>query len=334
MAENPEFTVRSSTYNLLHRAVLLSACIILLSKSGSGSELKGVSTRVTATLDTNQIRIGEQFKIRLRAITESGTAVRFPVVPDTLNGLEIVERGKIDTLKAGNGMPDTLRQELTVTGFDSGYYVVEPFIFVVNRTDGKIDSLTTEAQLLSVRTIPVDTTKAIKDIKPVMDPPFDWTELLPWLWVLLGTAAATFIAYRLYRRYRLRDRSVTEIRKPSRPAHEIALEAIEKLEAEKLWQQGYHKEYHIRLTDIVRTYIDHRFDVASQESTTDETLQLLHRLRIDGQQHSDLERLLRLADMVKFAKAIPIINENEQSIRDARSFILATATHQQQEAQS
>lgn len=327
--------MRSSLKILLRRAAYLTVYLTtLIYISAKGGEVKNGSTTVSAKLDTNQIRIGEQFRILLNATAERGTTVRFPAVPDTLNGLEIVERGKIDTLKAGNGMPDTLRQELTATCFDSGYYVVEPFIFVVQHPDGKTDSLSTEAQLLAVRTIPVDTTKAIMDIKPVMDPPFDWMELLPWLWVLLGILTAAYIAYRLYRRYRKRDTSVTQVQKPSRPAHEIALESIEQLETEKLWQQGYYKEYHIRLTDIVRTYIDHRFDVASQESTTDETLQLLRSHRIEGQQLSDLERLLRLADLVKFAKAIPIINENEQSIRDARSFILATAANQQQEAQS
>lgn len=327
--------MKTSSHSSYYRSICLPAFrSLLLCLSLLNGNAYGATTSVSATLDTNQIRIGEQFNIRLTAVPENGATINFPIIPDTLNGLEIVERGKIDTLKGGTGNTVTLRQLLAVTGFDSGYFVIEPFLFTVKYPDGKTDSLATEAQLISVKTIPVDTTKAIKDIKPVMDPPFDWMELLPWLWVVLALGIVSYIGYRLYRRFRQRGAVEPDVRKPSRPAHEIALEAIEKLEKEKLWQQGYHKEYHIRLTDIVRMYIEQRFGVASQESTTDETVQLLRGHSIDKNLLADLERMLRLADLVKFAKAVPIINENEQSLSDARSFIVTTAVKQQQEEQA
>lgn len=322
----------SRTHTLLKKIPLLAAttAFFLLSLTVS-HRLLAEGTSVSARLDTNQIRIGEQFKIRLSAVADKGAIVVFPSVADTLNGLEVVERGKIDTLASENGKPLTLQQQLSVTGFDSGYYVIEPFVFIVRNPDGKTDSLSTEAQLVAVKTVPVDTTKDIKDIKAVMEPPFDWMELLPWLWFLLAVVVAVWIGYRLHRRYRSRGGQEPVIRKPLRPAHEIALEEIEKLEKEKLWQQGYHKEYHIRLTDIVRMYIEQRFGVASQESTTDETLQLLRSHLPDASLLVDLERILRLADLVKFAKAIPIIHENEQSIRDARAFVVATAVKPEQQ---
>jgi len=213
---------------------------------------------------------------------------------------------------------------LTITAFDSGFFVVEPFTFLFN-SNGKTDSLSTEAQLITVKTIPVDTTKAIKAIKPVMEPPFDWRELLPWLYLLLFFLIVGAGLYYYIKKRRNRP-AVPILRKvPDRPAHEIALEALVQLEREKLWQQGAFKEYHIRLSDTVRTYIENRFRVAALESTTDETLTGLSRHSIESQLLRQLESIFRLADMVKFAKAIPIVTENEQSMADARTFIISTA---------
>ena len=291
---------------------------------GSTATSHGSNVRVQAMLDTNQIRIGEQFHINLSAIVSSGERISFPVIPDTMNGLDVVQRSGIDTAKQPNGTAITLKQQLTFTGFDSGFYVIEPFQFLVTASDGKTDTISTEAQLISIKTIPVDTTKAFKDIKPVMDPPFDWREWLPYiigLFVLLIFAIAGYLIYR-----KIKNKPVLPqiIQRPARPDHEIALEALDQLEREKLWQQGNYKEYHIRLSDIVRTYIEARYGVSSLESTTDETLSGLRKHAIATENTQSLETILRLADLVKFAKAIPIVTENEQSMADARKFIAAT----------
>lgn len=290
-------------------------------------------TRVNAKLDTNQIRIGEQFNIRLSVQTTPENRITFPVVPDTLNGLEIVSRSTIDTTRSEDGKQLTLSQQLAVTAFDSGYYVVEPFTFVISQANGAADSMSTEAQLISVKTIPVDTTKAIKAIKPILEPPFDWRELLPWLFGILILLAIAGTFYYYWRKYKNRIVVPEPPKAPLRPPHELALEALAQLESEKLWQQGAFKEYHIRLSDILRSYLEHRYRVASLESTTDETLTGLRKHSLPENEMRRLESVLRLADMVKFAKAIPIVTENEQALSDARLFIRHTAEQQIKEGE-
>ena len=310
-------------YWLIFPAAFFTCCVLLALHAVSFSAAE--PTRVIASLDTNTIRIGEQIKLQFTVNTSSDKRISFPVLPDTMNGLEIVSRSAIDTIRSEDGQQLTLKQQLSITAFDSGYYVVQPFIFLVSSKTGSVDSLSTEAQLISVKTIPVDTTKAIKTIKPIMEPPFDWRELLPWFYfiIVLTVIGGAVYYYLLKRKNRVVE---PEVRKaPDRPAHEIALEALAQLEGEKLWQQGAFKVYHIRLSDILRTYLEHRFLVAALESTTDETLQGLRRHSLDALSLSKLESVLRLADMVKFAKAIPIVTENEQSLSDARAFIRGTA---------
>jgi len=282
------------------------------------------NVNVSAKIDTANIRIGEQFHINLNATAPAGTKLFFPVLPDTIKKLEIVERSKIDTTKSADGKTNTFHQQLTLTSFDSGFYVIEPIPFFfqqANKPDS--DSVSTEAQLITVRTIPVDTTKAIKDIKPTLDVPFTFKEALPYI---IGLLVLIVLVIIIVREIKKKKNKVVEVKVkiPSRPPHEIALEELKKTEEEKLWQQGHFKKYHSAVADIIRMYIEHRFAVNAMEYTTDETLDHLKGNVINEEAKRKLKNILQLADMVKFAKAQPIAPENEQSIKDAYDFVMLT----------
>ena len=142
---------------------------------------------VSATPDTNQIRIGEQFKINLKANVSTGTNIIFPIFADTINKFEIVSKSEIDTSMSEDKSNVTLSQTYTVTGFDSGYFVVEPFNFtILNQESAQIDTFPTEAFLISVKTIPVDTTQAIKDIKAPLSVSMTLKEILLLVVIIVG----------------------------------------------------------------------------------------------------------------------------------------------------
>jgi len=111
---------------------------------------------------------------------------------------------------------------------------------------------------------------------------------------------------------------------PKRPPHETALEELKKLEGERLWQQGLVKQYHSRLTDIVRTYIEHRFGIIAMEMTTGEIMQSVRNMHFESTSAEKLSHILTLADMVKFAKLQPLPGENEMCMQHAYEFINAT----------
>jgi hypothetical protein len=110
---------------------------------------------------------------------------------------------------------------------------------------------------------------------------------------------------------------------PQRPAHEIALEALQNLSDEKLWQNGYNKEYHSRLSDIIREFISNKWSLHAMELTTDEILMLNPIKNQSPQQFEHLKKMLQLADLVKFAKADPLGIENENSFDIAIDFVNA-----------
>ncbi|MBK6837635.1 MAG: hypothetical protein IPG90_04630 [Bacteroidetes bacterium] len=292
----------------------------------SSLSAKAVPDDVTvfAKIDTTQIRIGEQIKLNLTASAPPGAKFKFPLIPDTMNGLEFVNRSGIDTLKSENGKNIIYSQSVKVTAFDSGFFVLEPFHFLLLKDNQLPDTLSTEALLISVRTIPVDTTKEIKDIKATMDVPISWKEILVYVIAALVLILLVFFIIREIRRRRKMPKPEVKIVVPVIPPHILALEALKKTMEEKLWQQGLYKQYHSSVSDTLRAYIEGRFEINALELTTDETMSRFrgNMLREDARQK--LFGILQLADMVKFAKVIPIGSENEQSMTDAVQFVMLT----------
>ncbi len=280
-----------------------------------GMHLQAQNTLVKATLDTNEILIGDQVKLTLSAQHPIGVKVAFPIMQDSIGKIEIISVGKIDTIKEANQTTLTESQTIVITGFDSGYYVVPPFP-ILSLQNQKTDTLLTEPLAFGVHTLPVDTTQAIKEIKGPLDVPFTWRDAVPYV---IGALLLGLLVFGIYYWVKKRKRKTAPEapKAPPRPAHELALEQLQLLEEEKLWQQGEAKAYHIRLTDIVRTYLENRFNIAAMEQTTDEILTSCRGIALNKDLKEKLHGMLTLADLVKFAKVQPLPDENTRSMQDA-----------------
>ena len=285
--------------------------------------LQAQPTTVSATMDSTILLVGEQTRLTFTVAQMRGRQVCAPVFSDTIvSGLEIVERLPLDTQLADDGLL-LVSQSYVLTSFDSALYFIDAQPFV----DGA-DTLYSNPLSLKVVSIPVDTAQhAIADIKPVYAPPFDWP--LFWLIVLitLGVAALAVIGFFVYRYVKRHAAPSAEVAEPQdlRPAHEIALERLDVIKAEKLWQQNRAKEYHTQLTDVVRDYIARRFGICAVEQTSAEILAGIQP-ELSGQKtvYADLKTLLTTSDLVKFAKYKPLVSEDEKSLALAYQFVEAT----------
>jgi hypothetical protein len=276
---------------------------------------------VSALPDTTKIRIGEHFNIELMAKGPVGSKFVFTILNDTINAhFDIISKGKYDTLLSADKSEITLKQKWTVTSFDSGYWAIAPLKFYNLPDTSK--SFETEAFLMQVNTVEVDTTKEIKDIKQPFSAPISWQEWLPYA---LGTVGIiVLILFIIWYIKRKRNQPVKLPDPIVINPGEKALSLLLELDRKKLWQNGLTKEYYTELTDILRNYFDEKFLTNTNEQVTDEIM-LSMRAHLNQINLNQLKQILWLADMVKFAKEQPIANENEMAYKNAYEIISVTS---------
>ncbi len=304
--------------------ILISFCLLIIANCSLHAQVEAF-----ATMDTNKIRIGEQSKIDLYIkynVKQKKLNIQWPVIGDTLRKeIDVVNVSKIDTTIPDKNKPDEILQHetITVTSADSGFWAIQPFVFVVNNDTSNL--IKTDALLLAVYTLPVDTAEAsIKDIKAPFDEPFDWHEYLPYIYGGVAALVVLIIIIIILIKVFKKKPVIIEPPKPKVPAHITALNALEEIKNKKLWQEGKFKEYHTLISDALRAYIENRYGVAAMELTSDEIFKIMNSQVIDGISKEKLRQVLTLADYVKFAKVIPIDVENEMSLGNAFDFINGT----------
>ena len=274
--------------------------------------------KINAHFDSTTILIGDQVKLRLEVDQPKGAKVTFPLFSDSITGkIKVVKTLPPDTVQNGGNLH--IQQEILVTSFDSGYHSLPPLIFPYQMASVK-DTIRTSPLYLIVLTMPIGKEADIHDIKPVYKAPFTLLEIWFYIAIGLGIVIIAFVAWFLYKKYRKEPIFIS--RKPPEPAHVIALRDLDKLRAEKLWQQNQVKQYYTRLTEIIRLYIEHRFDVMALEQTSDEILVSLKKVYLEDLLALELlKKILVTADLVKFAKSQPLPDENEICLLDAYQFV-------------
>ena len=267
---------------------------------------------VKAEIDTTNIRIGEQFNLKI-SVDETQNVI----IPKLqLKGLEIIDSTATDTLK------NSLVRKYILTGFDSGaFYIPQQQIFVKNQ------AYLTDSLLVNVATIAIDTTKVKKfPIKSIKSEPYTFDDYKIYIYILL--AALAIIGFWIYW-FVIRKQKQEEEEETYRalPPYEEAIYRLNELDEKLLWQNNKVKEYYSELTEIVRGYIERELNVPALEKTTDEVLDMLKDFKsseviLTSQETIDkLKSLLREADLVKFAKSKPLAPEIEEDRRDAEDII-------------
>jgi hypothetical protein len=279
--------------------------------------------QIRADFDTSYILIGDQINLNIFIDQPQNAKITFPNLSDSLvSKVEILSATKTDTNFVGNGRLKLVKRYL-ITSFDSGVYRIPSLKFAFDFGSFH-DTISTNPLVLAVNTIPIKDPKKIFDIKKLIAVPYTFDEFLPYILIGWGLIIiATLIIYIIIRMKQ--KKPIFFFQKPPEPAHIIAFRELEKLKSEKLWQQSLVKQYFTRLTDIVRTYIEGRFNVMALESTSDEIINDLKGNEIITENMlSELRKLLIVADLVKFAKGDPLPDENENSWKIAFNFVQKT----------
>ena len=264
-------------------------------------------------LDTSVIRIGEQTKLSISCNFEKGESFVWPNFNDTIiSGVEIIERTKVYSTETKDTI--TISQQFIITAFDSGNYYLPPIIF--NETQKA------EGLILNVKTIELADDAELKDIKPPINAPYGWSDIWPFL---LGILLVILI-YFLLKKYVFVKKKTEVKRKPKIiiPPDVIALNELATLKDKELWQSGKLKKYHSKISEILRTYLEDRFQILALELPTYDILQSLRNKGIQSENLHTLTTILQRADLAKYAKSKPTDSENDESMSQSVSFVRNT----------
>jgi predicted negative regulator of RcsB-dependent stress response len=304
------------------------AVIAMFFFSFSGFAQDQAALKLTA--DTAKMRIGEQIAINLTFTYPAdykGKDAEWPVLTteDTIGYVfELVSIGEVKKAEKGKET-----QKLIITTFDTGFAAIAPFAVTlegriissnpIGITVGMVEEFDAESDIKDIKSIYSDEITLMESLDKILSSTYTWI-IIALVLLLIG-----FLVWWKY----FRNKKVKLA--PVIPAHIKANSALAELKEKQLLQKGKIKQYHSDLTDIVRLYISERYGINALEYTTDQILQSLRFENIEDDTRNNLQQLLRLSDLVKFAKERPQQNENERSMKNAFQFVQSTFVEEKQE---
>lgn len=262
--------------------------------------------QLETSMDSTSIKIGSQANLILKTTdVDTAATVNFPEGKN-FGQLEVLESYPVDTVV--KGAKYDLIKKYGLTQFDSGRYVLPRLSVFINDKQFRADSLA-----LVVNPVQVDTLKQkMYDIKDVSTAE---SKSLLWLWILIGVVVAAGIAFGVWW-FIKKNREAKNKPKEEEVHYESPIEKatthLKSLENKAFLQRGEVKDYYSELTDIARTYIEEAIHIPAMESTTAELIEAMRQavrrknMKLNQETFEELERVLRNADLVKFAKMRPV----------------------------
>ena len=308
------------------RALAVGASAWLIAAGGPATAQE---PRATLDVDTTLINVGDPIAARLVVDHAAGWAVQWPDSLD-LAPFEVLRYEVADPGPAPSGEGMRSSAQLVVTSFELGELEIPSIEVAVAAPDGTVRTLLTDPFRVGVESVGLDESGDIRDIKGPLAVPRHWW--WPALWLLFA-AGAVAGGYYLY--WRLRRRPVAEAPAPvppARPFHVVALEALDELEASSLLDRGQVKTYHIRISEIIRAYVEGQLEVPALEMTTREVVRGLRRAALSGDIAESFRAFLDRCDLVKFAKLRPGTRDSRALMGTARSLVAMTSGTPQLEA--
>jgi flagellar basal body-associated protein FliL len=271
--------------------------------------------RVVTSIDTTKNKIGAEFKLTVKTSVDTLSKVDFPKLKN-IGALEVIQSYPVDTVK--NKDRYELIKKYGLTQFDSGKYTIPSIKILINSKVYLTDSISVEVANVAVNTLKQKMFD-IKDIVPVKSTLGDWWKYLLIVALILGVGALVYWFVKKQQKKKIEE----EVYKTP---IERATSLLNTLEQKGLWQKGEVKEYYSELTDIARNYIEEAIDIPAMESTTSELIVGLRaasvrkKMTLSQETIENLERVLKQADLVKFAKSKPLdyeITEDRNKIQKA-----------------
>jgi hypothetical protein len=271
--------------------------------------------------------IGDQIKYSLSLEMDKNVYIINPFFRDSLKNIDVL--GISDPIATETDNGKSVKYVCILSRYDSALVTIPP-IKIEYRTkgDSTLKSVLSNGVSFNVHRMDVAIKEDIKDIKPPIRP-FDFSFLI-YIFIAL-TIISILVYYFVYRKYLKRKQQMIIKKKEEKLlSHQLALRKLDQLEKEELWQKGFVKDYHSKITDIIREYFEKQFGLPALERTTTESLNLLSK-HPQGIKVIDVTSLFfNNADLVKFAKFTPLESVNVEMMTQAKEIVHKTMSVQKE----
>ena len=275
---------------------------------------------VAARVDKAEAHVGDPVKLEVVAIAKSAVPVNLP------STLELGPFSLLDRQEAEQNLGDgRIRRvfTLSIAAYEPGPKEVPPI---------EVTYLGPRGDVRTARTLPVaikigslianEPEPALKDAAP----PVSVVEENLWPAYLAGGLVAAglgaLLAIAIVRR--LRARRGDRPGPPPRPAHEVALERLDRLGAYGFLEDADNRPFYFAVSEVIREYLGARFGFDSLELTTDELVAEIRRHAGRELVLGEVEGWLSACDLVKFAKISPSVTEARGALENAILIVTTT----------
>ena len=325
--------LQGSTLALVFAALLLAAACENAEEAahwGQAATTERASdgpVELTVTVDKTRVHVAEPLRLTIDVLAEPGLAITLPTLGKTCNAFTVSNVTQTHDLPAPNGTKrlwtlqadldtlDAAKKTLTLPDFKIAYRDTR----LTPAKQGTLAVKPITIEILSALTAADRDPTKFRDIKGTVDLPRDSTRpesSWPTLFAIAGGAMlilglAGWVVYRKRRTPQAR-----------------ALRELAQLESQNLLAAGELERFYVRITAIVRRYVERRFAIHAPQQTTREFLDALRQrdellVSENGDAQETLHAFLEAADQVKFACLTPQQSASNQALSRAREFVTA-----------
>jgi hypothetical protein len=310
-------TKRSISRDLV---TLVSWWLILWVSLGGESFAQDLRASVKTSLDHSTITVGDLVTLKLEVRRPDDLKIQLPALEGELGEWVVRQIKESATSKSDPGWNmETFELELTI--YKTGEFEIPPISLGVVGNDGKRGTVSSSPVKVKVESVLGSGDNALRDLKPQAEIPPDYR---PFLLFLAVVGAFLVLVFQLIHYFRKRQRISPSLPVDTRTPEEVAREALHRLMARQLIEQGLFKDFYLEISEIIKRYLGMRLRIISLERTTKEILDDLKSIGLSEIHYRTTRAFLEDCDLVKFAKYHPSHNEVEEVVQTAFGIVNTT----------
>ncbi|MDA1048879.1 MAG: hypothetical protein O3C40_00150 [Planctomycetota bacterium] len=275
---------------------------------------------VTVEVAPEPARLSDEPTLTLTIDHEQGVEVESPPFGDAMG--DFIIRDFREPLPETRDQRQIVRQIYTLEPTTTGALQIDPITITFKDArpngDGQPHTIETEALTLNILSVVASEAPSLSDLEGFAAP-VDLPPSRAWVAWSIG-AAVVLLSVGAAAAWLIIGRTINSVAVQLTP-RELASRELEKLWREQATRDNI-KIFYVRLTAIVRMYIEGTTGVHAPEQTTEEFLREIGAgERFSREERDRLKDFLESADLVKFARFLPQSSDVQESYYRARRFV-------------